>query len=77
MAQAYLKAWGVRSLSDEDENAANHLYDWASSIALPSPVFAEVGDLDDLSDGRRVLSLKLNRMANRKQAERHLFETAD
>lgn len=59
MAQAYLKAWGDRSLSDEDENAANHLYGWASSMALPSSVFAEVDDLDDLSDGERILFLKL------------------
>lgn len=51
MAQAYLRAWGSRPLSEEDENAANYLYDWASGIALPSSVFAEAGDPDDLSDG--------------------------
>ena len=31
-----MKAWYSKTLSKEDENAANDLYDWASSIALPS-----------------------------------------
>lgn len=41
VVQGYLKAWGSRSLSEDDKNAANDLYDWAAAIALPSSLFAE------------------------------------
>ncbi|TQB76720.1 hypothetical protein MPDQ_007115 [Monascus purpureus] len=48
VVQGYLKAWGSRSLSEDDKNAANDLYDWAAAIALPSSLFAESESLSGL-----------------------------
>ncbi|KAJ5611084.1 hypothetical protein N7510_007803 [Penicillium lagena] len=40
VVRAFLEAREVRPLSDDDEQAVNHLYEWISAVALPSPVFA-------------------------------------
>ncbi|KAI9037849.1 Tti2 family protein [Aspergillus affinis] len=49
-ALAFLKGWGSRSLSEQDKKAANHIYEWASNAALPSPIFAETNELDERRD---------------------------
>lgn len=56
MAQGFLDSWGSKSLSQKDEEAVNCLYDWASRVALPDPVFAETLDLNDTSDGGRLFA---------------------
>ncbi|KAJ5811518.1 CCA tRNA nucleotidyltransferase mitochondrial [Penicillium riverlandense] len=51
VVRAFLEAREVRPLSDDDEQAANHLYEWISAAALPSPVFAVTFDgTADISD---------------------------
>lgn len=45
-ALAFLKVWGARDLSEHDKESVNYLYEWASNAALPSPVFADVQELD-------------------------------
>ncbi|PLB51207.1 hypothetical protein P170DRAFT_355037 [Aspergillus steynii IBT 23096] len=49
-ALGFLKGWGSRSLSEQDKDSVNYLYEWASSAALPSPVFAEIQELDEKRD---------------------------
>ncbi|RJE18606.1 hypothetical protein PHISCL_09051, partial [Aspergillus sclerotialis] len=61
VAQAYLKTWGSKPLSDGDEMIASRLYDWASSIALPSSAFANITDLDHVSDEQKKV-LRDNRL---------------
>ena len=50
LAREYLRLRSTKELSDSDENAANHIYAWASQLALPSAIYAET--LDEHS-GRR------------------------
>lgn len=47
VAYQFLKVRGVKDLSSADKDAANGIYSWASSAALPSPVYAQVEDLSD------------------------------
>ncbi|KAE8415592.1 hypothetical protein BDV36DRAFT_285275 [Aspergillus pseudocaelatus] len=47
VAYSFLKARGPKDLSGADEVAANHIYSWASDAALPSPVYAQLGDSSD------------------------------
>jgi hypothetical protein len=52
VVRAFLEARDARPLSDDDEQAVNHLYEWISAAALPSPVFAVTFDgTADISDG--------------------------
>lgn len=75
--QGYLRPWGSRSLSANDEDAANRLYGWASHMALPSSVFAEAADLEDLPDGKAPRPV-LGRVSNaERQAKRLPLETTD
>jgi hypothetical protein len=75
--QGYLRPWGSRSLSADDEDAANCLYGWASHMALPSSVFAEAADLEDLPDGKAPRPV-LGRVSNaERQAEGLPLETTD
>lgn len=41
VAQGFLNGKALESVSDVDKAAINRLYEWASRIALPAPVFAE------------------------------------
>lgn len=45
-ALAFLKPWCSRGLSEQDKESVDYLFDWASNAALPSPVFAEIRELD-------------------------------
>ncbi|KAB8239211.1 Tti2 family protein [Aspergillus alliaceus] len=47
VAYQFLKVRGAKDLSSTDKDAANGIYSWASSAALPSPVYAQVGELSD------------------------------
>lgn len=51
VALSFLGRWPQKSISDQDKETIDRLYEWASNAALPSPVFAETSEPDDLSDG--------------------------
>ncbi|KAL2011288.1 hypothetical protein VTN00DRAFT_4006 [Thermoascus crustaceus] len=42
IVQGFLRAWGPKTLSEDDVEAANAIYSWASDISLPDSEFAEV-----------------------------------
>lgn len=47
----FLGRWSRESTLDQDKEIINRLYEWTSDVALPSPVFAETSESEDLSDG--------------------------
>lgn len=51
VALGFLGRWSQKSISDQDKETIDRLYEWASNAALPSPVFAETSEPDYLSDG--------------------------
>ncbi|KAF7118140.1 hypothetical protein CNMCM5793_007533 [Aspergillus hiratsukae] len=63
VAQAFLTRQSSKSLSESDENAVNHLYRWASELAIPSADFAttEIGasDVDKSAIRENKLQLEL------------------
>ncbi|KAJ9365408.1 hypothetical protein C8Q69DRAFT_528700 [Paecilomyces variotii] len=73
VAQASLRAWGSKSLSETDRKAANDLYGWLGRISLPSSEFADALEVaysadkekhkpltDSLKDSRFRLSLGIS-----------------
>lgn len=51
VALGFLDRWSPKSVSHQDEETINRIYEWASSASLPSLVLAEISD-PNLSDGR-------------------------
>lgn len=58
VAQGFLSAKTRESVSDADRAAINRLYEWASRIALPAPVFAETPE-EPSPEGERSGEIRL------------------